>query len=158
MAAAGDLIAQTVISHKEKVDIKECARYFLVGAVYIAPVCRTWYMALDKIVGTRVPYFGLKKMAIDQICFAPPFMASVVSLLRLSNGENLDQVWNSLKRDYLRLLIGNYKLWPMVQTINFYYVPINYQVIVVNATSLVWNTYIAYVTEQKEENIIDATE
>lgn len=90
-----------------------------------------------------------KKVALDQLLFAPPFMASILSLLRLLDGDKPAVIVESLKKNYFKLLTTNWQVWPFIQMANFYFVPLNYQVILVNSASVAWNTYVAYVAEQK---------
>ena len=39
--------------------------------------------------------------------------------------------------------MNNYKLWPAVQLINFYSVPLNYQTAFVNVIGVGWNAYLS---------------
>jgi len=49
------------------------------------------------------------------------------------------------KQKFWPTLINGYKLWPMVQLVNFYFVPLNHRLLVVNSVALGWNAYLAYV-------------
>ena len=55
---------------------------------------------------------------------------------------------DKLKSTYSTALAKNWMVWPLVQTINFKYVPLDHRVLVVNIVSLGWNCYLSYVNSK----------
>ena len=53
-----------------------------------------------------------------------------------------------LSSTYGNALAKNWMLWPLVQTVNFKFVPLEHRVMVVNVVSLGWNCYLSYVNSQ----------
>jgi protein Mpv17 len=49
------------------------------------------------------------------------------------------------------LITRTWQIWPFVQVINFKYVPLPYQSIVVGVVSLFWNTYISTVNNSASQ-------
>lgn len=90
----------------------------------------------------------LKKVACDQLLFAPSFLVVFVANINLINGNSLDHVKKELSSHYGDLVIANWKLWPAVQLVNFYLVPLNYQVLLVQGVAIIWNTYLSWKTHQ----------
>jgi protein Mpv17 len=84
-------------------------------------------------------------MAADQLFFAPIFLAiffcynSVFEQGRLSSSDMLTK----LRRNYIPALKANWKVWPLVQCINFYLVPLQYRLVFVNVVALGWNAYLS---------------
>lgn len=106
-----------------------------------------WYRLLAKYVGMKGSLVTVKKVALDQLLFAPFCIAGLMSVLFTIQGQPPKQTINIIKKDYTDILIANYKLWPAVQLVNFYIVPLNYQTLVVQCVALLWNTYISWKTQ-----------
>ncbi|XP_067636100.1 mpv17-like protein [Eurosta solidaginis] len=144
---AGDVICQTWVDKRKinNIDVGRTLRFASVGLFYVGPALKIWYGTLDKIVNKADPPFkrGLKKMALDQFAFAPGFVASLIGIFGLMNGDSTKTVQKRLKKDYLDILIKNYMLWPPAQMINFSLVPIQYQVFFAQVVAVIWNTYLS---------------
>ena len=41
-----------------------------------------------------------------------------------------------------RLLVNSWKIWPVVNLVNLFWVPMNYRVLFVNVVGFFWNTYL----------------
>uniref|UniRef100_A0A8C6ZN18 Mitochondrial inner membrane protein Mpv17 n=1 Tax=Nothoprocta perdicaria TaxID=30464 RepID=A0A8C6ZN18_NOTPE len=46
--------------------------------------------------------------------------------------------------DYVDALLTNYCIWPPVQAANFYFVPLNHRLAVVQCVAVVWNCYLSW--------------
>ncbi|XP_058798282.1 protein Mpv17 isoform X2 [Phymastichus coffea] len=146
----GDQLAQNVIEKQpiKNVDFRRTAQFVAIGFCIAGPATRTWYGILDKYFGSKGALVVLKKVSCDQLLFAPAFIIVLLSTIGLSQGNSIESVKSKLEDDYINVLINNYKLWPMVQIVNFYLIPLNYQVLVVQSVAVLWNTYISYITNK----------
>ncbi|XP_067046180.1 protein Mpv17-like isoform X2 [Acropora muricata] len=71
LVAVGDVITQQFVEKKgSHHDFVRTARMGVVGVI-VAPVLRTWFLALDRIFPGTAKIDGLKKMLLDQSLFAP---------------------------------------------------------------------------------------
>lgn len=70
-------------------------------------------------------------------------------------GNKPSEVRKKLEREYPEILVANYKLWPAIQLLNFYFVPLNYQVVLVQIIAVMWNTYICFKTSTPVDESID---
>lgn len=149
LMALGDQIAQNVIERRkvEELDFVRTAQFGSIGLFIGGPATRTWYGILDKYIGSKGGTVVMKKVACDQLLFAPAFIAVLLTTIGTLQGNDFENLKAKLKNEYLEILINNYKVWPMVQLVNFYFTPLQYQVLVVQSVALLWNTYISYRTK-----------
>ncbi|XP_076661687.1 mitochondrial inner membrane protein MPV17 isoform X2 [Halictus rubicundus] len=144
----GDQIAQNLIERKEirDLDYKRTAQFACIGLCIAGPATRTWYGILDRYIGSKGGIVVLKKVCCDQLLFAPTFILCLLTIIGILQGNDIEGLKVKLKKEYSEILINNYKVWPMVQLCNFYFVPLQYQVLVVQSIALLWNSYISYIT------------
>lgn len=147
LMGTGDIIAQTVVEKREltQINLTRTAPYAAAGLI-VGPTVATWYKFLDYMFGTGKAGITavLKKMIMDQSLFAPCFLATLVSSLHYSKGHSVTEVKEHLHDKYIDILLANYKVWPFVQLVNFYFLPLQYRVLFVQCVSVVWNTYLSW--------------
>ncbi|XP_014229108.1 protein Mpv17 [Trichogramma pretiosum] len=148
----GDQFAQNLVERKsfKELNFDRTAKFFAIGFCIAGPATRTWYGILDRYFGSKGATTVIKKVACDQFLFAPAFIVVLLSAIGLSQGKNIHELKGTLENEYPEILYNNYKLWPWVQLVNFYIVPLNYQVLVVQFVALIWNAYISYRTNKED--------
>lgn len=110
------------------------------------PVFRTWYGILNKYIGSQGKSVAVKKVIVDQFLFAPTFLGIFLSTLGALEGKKFDNIKDDLNKNYLDILKANYSIWPAVQLVNFYVIPLKFQVLCVQTVALFWNTYVSWKT------------
>lgn len=80
------------------------------------------------------------KMLFDQFVWSPigTFMYIFFSSIVDSPDISIARIF----RDYFRILFDSYKIWPVVQMVNFLFVPLEMRVMFISMASLIWNTYV----------------
>lgn len=63
-----------------------------------------------------------------------------------------------IAREIVDLIIADMKVWPAVQFLNFYLIPLNFQVAFNSTIAVAWNIYFSYKTCAKEECSIESGE
>ncbi|XP_013776068.1 protein Mpv17-like isoform X1 [Limulus polyphemus] len=146
LMACGDFICQTVVEQKtlKNIETRRLVRFAFLGTCFVGPTLRSWYLVLEKVCGVSGKTVGLQKMLLDQGLFVPVFLANFLTVNGLLQNHSWIQIKEKLKRDYFEVLKANYMLWPAAQLFNFYIVPFQHRVMVVNLVALFWNTYLAW--------------
>ncbi|XP_033104261.1 protein Mpv17-like [Anneissia japonica] len=141
-----DIISQQLIEKKglKSHDVVRTVRQTAFGFLFTGPVLHKYYTILEKYVGGHVMIQPIKKMIIDQTCFAPAFIFTYFTVIGYTSGMNTTEVKEKLKKDYKSTLLVNWTVWPFVQICNFYFVPLQHRVITANSVAVVWNTYLSW--------------
>uniref|UniRef100_A0A7G3AF19 Mitochondrial inner membrane protein Mpv17 n=1 Tax=Lutzomyia longipalpis TaxID=7200 RepID=A0A7G3AF19_LUTLO len=154
LMASGDVIAQVVVEKTDNYNYLRTAQFSAIGLFMAGPGLRFWYGILDKhIHGRNVKIKTLKKVALDQLIFAPTFMLAFLGVLGVMKGQALPEIEDKIRADYVDILKTNYCIWPWVQLANFSIIPLNYQVLVVQFVAIFWNTYLSWKTNKSRENV-----
>ncbi|GAV03520.1 hypothetical protein RvY_13929 [Ramazzottius varieornatus] len=148
-AGLGNILAQTVVERRplSDLDLPSLLKFTTISLCYTFPVVRTWLWTLERVVKPS-KYAPLKKVALDQFCFAPISLAAFLCVMQFVEGNGWDGAKRNVEQNWWPVLMNNYKLWPAAQLINFYLVPFNQRILFGSAVSLLWNTYIAFVVRQ----------
>lgn len=150
---AGDFLAQTVVEKQKlsNLDYLRTFKFFSIGFCVAGPGLRKWYGMLD-VRATAKSQFGrtVQKVFIDQVVFAPIFLAVLISMIGYSQHQDINKVKHKLENDYVDILKANYSVWPWVQLVNFQFVPLNYQVLLTQTVAVLWNIYFSWRTNLNE--------
>ncbi|CAO3626898.1 unnamed protein product [Mucor hiemalis] len=143
----------------------------------VAPLGGKWYMFLDKYfpmpvvsgavtkavqnqITKKANSIALKRMITDQALFAPAGLVVFFTAMGLSEGGKWEGVKEKFKDAYVPALIANYKVWPLVQYINFNYMPLQYRLPFVSSLGIVWNAYLSWLNNasKQEEKVLQVLE
>lgn len=101
--------------------------------VAIAPTTlRTW-----KIIGF--------KLFADTILFDPLYLTLFFTATSLMEGRTLEEILRKLKEDLVKTYCVDVAVWTPIQTMNFRWVPVIYQPLVVQSCNIGWNAYLSHV-------------
>ncbi|XP_013166936.1 PREDICTED: protein Mpv17 [Papilio xuthus] len=152
LMGAGDYISQTLVEKKsmKNIDLVRTLRFSSIGFFAGGPALRAWYGFLNKYIGSKGKTVALKKVFVDQAVFAPSFLLFILVTLGVMQGKPLELIEKDIQTNYLDILKTNYYVWPFIQIVNFYYIPLQYQVLIVQTVALFWNTYLAWKTNRDE--------
>ncbi|KAJ0412655.1 hypothetical protein ATCC90586_002285 [Pythium insidiosum] len=146
IAAIGDINCQLFIERNERFDGKRLFIFTFLGGVLVAPVLHVWYGFMGaRIPGLSTPQAVVKRLALDQLVFAPTFLPVFFSTLLTLEGVP-EQIPSKLRQDWWSTVKVNWVVWVPAQLINFRFVPGNLQVLFANVVGLFWNSYLSFVS------------
>lgn len=114
------------------------------------------YEGLDQFIKHRLLMkpnslrFVASKVAIDGFIFGPLDLLVFFTYMGFSMGKSAPQVKEDVKRDFLPALILEGGIWPIVQVVNFRFVPVRYQLLYVNSFCLVDSCFLSWIEQQED--------
>ncbi|RKO82777.1 hypothetical protein BDK51DRAFT_33821 [Blyttiomyces helicus] len=91
----------------------------------------------------------LAKVGADMIMFDPAYLALFFTSTHLLSGNSLESGIELMKREILPTYLVEVAVWTPVQLLNFRFVPLLYQPVVVNSVNVGWNAYLSYVKHRE---------
>nr|XP_031360329.1 protein Mpv17 [Lonchura striata domestica] len=146
LMGAGDVIAQQLVEQRG-LHGHHCLRTLKmmgIGFCFVGPVVGSWYRILDWLIPGNTKVVAVKKVILDQGGFAPCFLGCFLAVTGATNGLSVEENWSKIQQDYMDALMTNYCIWPPVQIANFYFVPLQHRLAVVQCVAIVWNCYLSW--------------
>ena len=135
-------------------DVRRGALVTAYGGLFVGPLGHGWYELLDKVARRYWAPGSVRciaaKIAADTICFGPVHVASFFGLMGLAAGESRTTVETRFREKFWPTLLAESVAWPAVQAINFWRVPVQHQLLVVNVVSLADCTFLSWVKHQQD--------
>jgi len=161
LSGFGDWLVQNIQSRGEgkwSHDWARTGKMCFYGAFVVAPLNHYWYKILDRVVrpGRDLGFFGnsanYKKLALDQLFFAPIIISAFFVSMTFLNGKGPKEAVERIKRDIVPTLKLNYCLWPAAQFINFTFVPPQHRVGYVSIVVMFWSCLLSWSANTKPKD------
>lgn len=126
-------------------DFERLTRFMAYGFA-MAPIQFRWFKFLEKTFPiTKTAAFGpaMKRVALDQLVFAPVGIATFFTAMTIAEGGGRRAVQTKLKDMYVPTLKANFIIWPAVQVINFRLMPVQFQLPFVSTIGIAWTAYLS---------------
>uniref|UniRef100_A0A8C3PBY0 Mitochondrial inner membrane protein Mpv17 n=1 Tax=Chrysemys picta bellii TaxID=8478 RepID=A0A8C3PBY0_CHRPI len=100
LVGVGDVISQQLVErrglrgHSSRRTLKMMA----IGFCFVGPVVGGWYQLLDRLIPGNTRMVALKKMALDQVGFAPCFLGCFLAIAGALNGLSAEESWAKIRR------------------------------------------------------------
>ena len=113
-----------------------------------AQALHRWYSWLHRSVpGEGVGALG-RRLALDQLVFAPAFIPSFMAVLLLLEGAPTPLA--DVRTKWWDAVVANWRLWVPAQVINFGLVPLHFQVLFANGVAVFWNVYLSWAAHKTD--------
>ncbi|RQM05107.1 hypothetical protein DH86_00003534 [Scytalidium sp. 3C] len=137
-------------------DFERLTRFMAYG-LGMAPIQFKWFQFLSRafpITKTAGLVPAMKRVAFDQLIFAPCGIAFFFTAMTLAEGGRSRAVAHKLRDMYIPTLKANYLIWPAVQIINFRVMPVQFQLPFVSTVGIAWTAYLSLTNAA--EDVMDA--
>lgn len=137
---------------EKALDFPRIGKFTFLGVALVGPILHFWYGGLAR----RIPGVDLlstfKRLALDQLLFAPAFIAIFFTSALTLDGKNFNEIMTKLKEEWATTVQANWSIWTPAQFINFRFIVQKYQVLFSNCIGVVWNIYLSYATYNKRND------
>ncbi|EFP81262.1 uncharacterized protein PGTG_06883 [Puccinia graminis f. sp. tritici CRL 75-36-700-3] len=86
----------------------------------------------------------LKMVITDQLVMAPLSLIYFICFMGFTEGNNWEVIYARLNRLFLKLLLANWQVWPIIQLINFKFMPLRMRVPFGALCGIVWTIFLSY--------------
>ncbi|OCF73374.1 hypothetical protein I204_06606 [Kwoniella mangroviensis CBS 8886] len=129
---------------------------FAIYGMAMGPLIGHWMRLLERAIPVRIGSKGAglglaKRVAADQMIMAPFGMSLFISSMGFMEGKSLEGIKDKFSDMFYPALIANWKVWPLIQTINFKLMPIQYRVPFQSTCGIAWTLYLSLLNAKGEE-------
>ncbi|XP_063703893.1 mpv17-like protein 2 [Culicoides brevitarsis] len=150
----GDVAAQTIeqrLGEKtDGYDLARIARMTIVGT-FQGPMHHYFYGWVDKIMPKNDGKEVFKKIMLDQFVASPLFIVSYFYPASLMEGMTMNEAHEDFQSKFWTVYKADWLIWPPCQFINFYFLPLQYRVLYINAITTLYNVFLCYVKHQQHK-------
>lgn len=149
LAGSGDVIGQTIVEGqrtKETYNLKRTIRFASIATCFVAPVMYRWFRFLETIRG-HPRILPLKRVLIDQSIMAPLLTYAFITMIHIMEGKKPKKALENSRKQICPILLTNYKVWPLIQLFNFYFIPLRYRIMLIQTIGILWNAYLSHATQ-----------
>ncbi|KAK5110384.1 hypothetical protein LTR62_006092 [Meristemomyces frigidus] len=131
---------------------------FMAYPFIMTPLQHKWFAFLSSTFpiaagGAGASMQALKRVAFDQLLFAPVGLACFFTFMTVAEGGGRRAVGRKFQDVYLPALKANFLVWPAVQVINFRLVPLQFQIPFVSTIGIAWTAYLSLTNSAEDESI-----
>ncbi|KAI9727031.1 MAG: hypothetical protein M1834_008557 [Cirrosporium novae-zelandiae] len=133
-------------------DFERLTRFMSYGFI-MAPIQFKWFGFLSRafpITKTSATIPALKRVAVDQLVFAPVGLSCFFTFMTVAEGGGKRAIMRKFQDVYVPSLKANFVLWPAVQIINFRVMPIQFQLPFVSTIGIAWTAYLSLTNSSDE--------
>jgi protein Mpv17 len=149
IASLGNLGAQRLMYNPTQggefqVDYSQMGRFALLNVGFVAPVLHFWYVGLARAIPGTELWPVIKRVFFDEFVFTPAYIPVLMGILWTLEGVEPKNLPRMIQEEWLNILIFDWSVYIPVQFVNFRFVPVKYQVLVINIVGVGWNCFVSW--------------
>ena len=142
-------------------DLRRLFAVSFFGVYFMGPVGHVWYKRLDAWCHRycrRSWQMVTAKVAGDTLLFGPVCLWAFFVSVSLMEGISWRHTEQKIRRDFVPTYLVDYACWPLVQGLNFRFVPVQHQLLVVNLMCYFDDIFLSYVQHNSLPRLFQAIE
>lgn len=158
-----DIVSDDYVRFLDSYDYLRTLRAITYGSLIFSFIGKKWYNILHYNVRFSNMHNShwknqLLRVSVDQLLFAPISLPFYFGCMTIMEGQPIAVAKQKLEVEWWNTLKVNWTIWPLFQTINFSFIPVQHQLLVVNLMAIFWNAFLSYknsiTTLDKEKRIV----
>jgi hypothetical protein len=157
LSVVSDVLAQTLTGKSlSTLDYQSLRHQFVLGLLFRGPLVHYWYTILEEAFkrlgfgpgSAKGESFSVAvgKVVADQTLFSPLFNVAYFFAIGALQSRPLASIQAQIAKEFLPIMMANYKVWPLVNLINFKVIPPNLRVLFGNLVGILWTAYVIKMT------------
>ena len=117
--------------------------------MHAGPAGHYWYLGLDSAVvrlglGSTSLAGVASKVAADTLVFGPVHIVAFFAFMEAVEGRGLGAAANKIRSEFWPTFLVELGFWPAFQALNFWRVPVQHQLLAVNAACVLDSTFLCW--------------
>ncbi|CAD7093708.1 unnamed protein product [Hermetia illucens] len=149
----GNIVEQTLVERKSfsTIDWMRCLKFGLFGGFFVGPTLYLWM----RLAGVMWPKIDVKsslcKAVTEQVSYDPMLITTFLFGMSIFEGKSYEDSRAEVRAKFLETYRVGMVFWPIVQTVNFTFIPAKNQVIFTSFFSMLWSAFLAYMKHLQQE-------
>jgi protein Mpv17 len=124
------------------------------GAIFVGPVGHFWYLGLDnacaRLFARGSAQFIALKVAVDTAIMGPFYVSTFFGFgCAFIDGSGMAEFKKKMATDFIPTLALEVSVWPFIQSVNFWKVPVQHQLLVVNGATVMDAAFMSWARNQE---------
>ncbi|XP_071526001.1 mitochondrial inner membrane protein Mpv17-like [Panulirus ornatus] len=141
---ASNTTQQLLDPQRKKYDPWETFRFGIYGSFLLAPTLYCWVRLANIIVKANSLKGAIIKAYIEQFTWAPFAYVQFFICINLMERKPWEECLHQCRTKILDTWKVGFCIWPVVQTVNFWIIPMKNRVSFVAFFSYLWNTFLSF--------------
>ncbi|XP_012350589.1 mpv17-like protein [Apis laboriosa] len=139
----GSLIQQKLAGYDE-LNYLQALRFSLYGGFFVAPTLYCWLRCSSYFWPKSDLKSAITKALVEQVTYTPTAMCCFFFGINLLEMKPITECIEEVKHKFWPTYKIGVCVWPILQTVNFFFIPEHNRVVYVSCCSLIWTSFLAY--------------
>lgn len=144
----GCLVQQKLVG-KDELNYGQALRFSLYGGFFVAPTLYCWLRCSSYFWPKSDLKSALTKALIEQVTYSPAAMCCFFFGMNLLEMKPITECFEEVKQKFWPTYKVGVCVWPVLQTVNFIFVPEHNRVVYVSFCSFMWTSFLAYMKSRE---------